>query len=144
MLPMPAGPASPSPGGPAPGASPAGVGQPPFGPQSVQAPTPNRGNEVAALGKLTWATRTLESILPMVGASSELGKSVLKALNALSKHAPEGGVPPAMQNNALSDLMQKQRQMSPVLAALQSQGQAPGQAQQPEPPGAPPGQPGVM
>jgi len=77
-------------------------GQPPFGPQSVQQPTPNPGLGVAAVGQITWAVKLLETALPLVGASSEIGKDVMKALQSLTKHV-QGPELPGVDNTTLQN-----------------------------------------
>ena len=71
---------------PMPGMAPAGAGtapgQPPFGSSPVQMPTPDRGNQAAAMAQLSWAVKILEGALPLLGATSEPGQAVMTALKA--------------------------------------------------------------
>lgn len=84
----------------------------------------------------------LEKALPGLGAETEPGQAVMKAIASLSKHIPEGTTSPGIQNTAMQNFLMQQRQGNPlmgVLAALgQGQGGAPGGGQ---PPGAAPPRP---
>lgn len=85
--------------------------------------------------------KNLESLLPKLGASSEAGQAVLKALNSLVKFVPAGSVTPAAQKNSIEaqqrNMAQNNQQMQAIQAMRQkmAQGGAGGQ------PGA--GQPGM-
>ena len=126
-MPDPAQPASPTP--------PQGAGaappQPPMGVSPATQPTANRGAEMAGVQKLALVTRELESILVMVGAGSEIGKDVLKAINSLVKHAPAGGATPASQQNQIQEMARKNAQSGQAINMLRQQGGAPGAAPQP-------------
>jgi len=115
-------------------------GQPPFGSSPVAQPTPNRGLQAGALGIVAQAVRLLEKALPMLGAETEPGKDVMRALPMLSKHIPPGAMNQGVENTALQQLMMQQRQQAPMLAALRAMqgGQAGGggQAAPPAPPAA--------
>ena len=95
-------------------------GQPPIGSSPATQPVPNRGQEAAGLAKLGVAIRVLESILPMVGSGSEVGKDVLKALNSLSKHVPVGSQSSGIDTSALQEMLMKARQMQPQIAAMRA------------------------
>lgn len=82
------------------------------------------------------ATRMLEKALPGLGAETEPGQAVMKAISSLSKHVPEGTTSNGIQNTAMQNFLMQQRQGNPlagVLAALQQGGAGGGQ-----PPAAPP------
>ncbi len=105
----------------------------PLGVSSATGPPPNKGFEAAARQRLGVVIRQLEQMVPLAGATSEIGKSILKALNDLSKHIQPGEVTPAAERNSIESMsMQNQQNM-----ALQQQlkAAAPG--------GAPGGQPGA-
>lgn len=82
--------------------------------------------------KLGVVVKQLESILLEVGASSEAGQAVLKALNSLVKFVPAGSVTPAAQKNSIEaqqrSMMQNNQQMQ-ALKQRMAQGGAGGQAQ---------------
>lgn len=123
---------------PMPPASP--MGTPPVGSSPATSPVPNKGLEVAGLARLSLVVKQLEQLVPLLGAGTEPGKEVLKALTALSKHVQPGTVPPGAEQNGLQNLMMKLRQNAPQLAAMRAamskpQGGAGG------PPGAAPGAP---
>lgn len=112
----------------APGGSPS---QPPFGTSPATGPTPNRGYEAAGLQRLGLVVKQLEEILPMVGAGSDMGKEVLKALNALVKLVPAGAVSPAAQKNNIEQMMMRNAQENSQMQALKQQRMQ----QQPQPGG---------
>ena len=121
---MPALPIAAAPGGAPPGIPPAGAGtqpgQPPFGSSPVTMPTPNQGLKAAALAQLQWAVRIMEKALPMLGSTSEEGKSVMKALVSLQKLVPAGSTSPGVENSALQQMMLGARQEQPMLAMLKN------------------------
>lgn len=125
------------------GSAPPAMAQPPVGSSPASSPVPNKGLEVAGLAQLALVIKQLEKLVPMLGASSEPGKEVLKALTSLSKHVQPGTVPPGAEQNQLQQLMLKLRQNAPQLAALRSAMSKPPGAGGPMgaggPPGAPPG-----
>lgn len=115
---------SPSPGiGPAPGnpsPQPGAVSpvKPPFGSSPSVTPTHNAGLEVAGMQRLGVVIRLLTETLPMVGATSEVGGSVLDAIKTLSKHVRPGAVTPAAEANQLQKAQFQNAQNSQMLARL--------------------------
>lgn len=95
--------------------------QPPFGANPASAATPNRGYEAAALQKLGVILKEMESLVPMVGSTSEVGKEVLGALTKLGKHVPTGAVTPASQKNVTQDMMLKNQQNAAMMQRMQQQ-----------------------
>ena len=114
----------------APGGQPA---QPPFGQTPATGATPNRGYEAAGMQKLGVVVKQLESLLPELGASSEAGQAVLKALNSLVKFVPNGSVTPAAQKNSIEaqqrSMAQNNQQMQAIQAMKQKMAQGAGGAQ---------------
>lgn len=104
-------------------------GQPPFGTSPAVGPTPNAGYEAAGLQKLGMALRLLEQTVPLLGAASEPGKEVLRALNGLSKHIPPGTVTPAAEKNQLQQMALQQAQRGPMIAKLREAAMQQQQAQ---------------
>ena len=91
--------------------------------------TPNKGFEAAGIQKLGVIVKELESLVPMVGATSEVGKAVLDALRGLAKHIPTGAVSPASQRNVIQEMMQKAQQNGSMQQQLDKQrAQPPGGA----------------
>lgn len=96
--------------------------------------TPNKGYEAAGLQKLGVVVKQLESLLPEVGAGSDVGKAVLDALSKLVKFVPAGSVTPAAQKNAIESQLRQQAQGNQQMQAIQqmrqrmAQGQGQGQA----------------
>jgi hypothetical protein len=117
---------------PSPAASPAA---PPFGQSGASQPTPNRGYEAAGLQRLGLVVKQLQEVLPQVGAGSDAGQAVLKALTSLSKFVPPGSVTPAGERQQLERMAQAQQQgnqQMQMLAQQRQQQQNPQQQQQPK------------
>src|ERR1700722_1839960 len=121
---------------PAPGAAPPGgqPAQPPFGQTPATGATPNKGYEAAGLQELGVIVKQMEKILPQLGASSEPGQAVLKALNSLVKFVPAGSVTPAAQKNSIEAQQRNMAQNNQQMMALkqrmmQGQGGGGGQPQ---------------
>src|SRR5882757_9880991 len=121
----------------APGAAPGGQPQqPPFGQTSATGATPNKGYEAAGMQKLGVIVKQLEAALPELGASSEAGQAVLKALSSLVKFVPNGSVTPAAQKNSIEAQQRNMAQNNQQMQALkQRQAQGAGGGA----PGGPPG-----
>lgn len=133
-----------APPGGVPGAAGGGGGPkgPPFGTSPATQPTPNRGQEMAALQKLALVVRMLEVGVGVFGSRSPVGQDVLKALGILSKHVPPGLSTPASEQNQLQQLAMKNAQAGQQVAALRqatAQQGAGGGAPGGMPPGAAPG-----
>ena len=83
--------------------------------------------------KLGVVVKQLESLLPELGASSEAGQAVLKALNSLVKFVPNGSVTPAAQKNSIEaqqrSMAQNNQQMQAIQAMKQKIAQGAGGAQ---------------
>jgi hypothetical protein len=81
----------------------------------------------------------METMLPELGATSEAGQAVLKALNSLVKFVPAGSVTPAAQKNSIEaqqrNMAQNNQQMMALKQRMQGGGGAPGGGQ-PQPQGA--------
>ena len=123
--------------GAAPGLPGAGTqpGQPPFGSSPVQMPTPNRGLQAAALNQIQWAVRILEKALPVMGATSPVGKDLMSAIKSLAKHVQPEEMGSGTEASTLQQMMMQAKAENPqmqVLKALQQQ-QQPGQGV-PQPP----------
>ena len=121
-------------------AMPPAQGQPPVGSSPATGPVPNKGQEAAGLAKLGLVLKMLESMVPQLGAATEAGKDVLKALTSLSKHVPPGAVSPGVEQTALQKLMANQRQQGPQVAAMRQAMAQPNQGGGTPPPPQPPAQ----
>jgi len=108
-------------------------GSAPPGPPGVTQPTANRGNQASGLAWVGTAVRLLERALPLLGAGTEPGQAVMKALSSLSKHVPPGSTSPGVENSALQQAMMQQKAEQPMLQLLRSQGGGGGQPPQPAP-----------
>lgn len=113
--------------------------QPPFGSTPATGATPNKGYEAAGLQKLGVVVKQLESLLPEVGAGSDVGKAVLESLNKLVKFVPSGSVTPAAQKNSIEAQQRQMAQNNQQMQAVQQMRQKMAQGGQ----GAPGGQPGM-
>ena len=112
--------------------------QPPFGSSPATGPTANRGYEAAALQRLGLVVKQLEELIPVAGATTDVGKAVLEALNKLVKLVPPGSVSPAAQKNNIEQLAMRNTQNNAQMQAVMAQRQ---QAQGGGAPGGAPGAP---
>lgn len=71
----------------------------------------------------------LAELLPMAGPTSDLGKAVSRAIDALAKVVPPGSVSPAAQKNTLDQMQMKNQQQQGMMKQMQ-----PGQGQPQQPP----------
>ncbi len=112
-----------------PGQDPPGQPPPadPTSPATMAAP--NAGMEAAGLARLNMVVRMLEEVLPMFGAASEVGQTVLKSVTSLAKHIPAGSMSSGVEQTAMKGVMNSARQQAPLIAALRAQ--MGGQQQQP-------------
>jgi hypothetical protein len=110
-----------------------------MGVSPITGPTPNKGFEAAAMQKLGGIINQLAEIIPLVGATSDIGKAAMDALQKLAKQVPSGANSPASeQSNLKKALMQSQQNMS-QMQQMKPPGGAPGPGG--PPPGGPPGMP---
>jgi hypothetical protein len=103
-----------------------------MGASPLSGPTPNKGYEAAGLQQLGSVLKQLERLVPLLGATSEPGAAVLKALSSLGKFVPAGSVSPASDANNAQQAMMKATQNNAQMQALKAQaaGGAGGQQQQ--------------
>ena len=95
--------------------------QAPFGAAPATGPTPNKGFEAAAAQRLGLVIKQLEELIPMAGATSDIGKACLDALNKLVKYVPAGSVNPAQQKNQIESMAMKNAQQNQQMQALKQQ-----------------------
>jgi hypothetical protein len=140
---MPA-PMMPQAGGAPPGAPPPQPGnQPPFGTTPVTGPSPNKGYEAQALQQLGLIVKRMAEILPLVGATSEIGQAVMKSMQSLAKHVPAGASNNVAERNTLEKMALQNRQNGEMQQQLQQRMMQGGGGGQPAamPPGGMPGIP---
>lgn len=115
-----------------------------MGVSSATGPTPNKGYEASAMQGVGVILKQLYNLLPMAGPSSDIGKTILKAITELSKHVPPGSVTPAAERNSIDQMAIKNAQQAKMMQGMKPPGQ-PGQPGAPPGAGAPPGgaQPGM-
>ena len=85
-------------------------------------PTMNKGLQAAALAQVQVAVRILERALVAVGATSEPGKDIMKAIMNLGKHVPPGSTSPGVEQTALQQLATQSKQEQPEIARLRAMG----------------------
>jgi hypothetical protein len=94
-------------------------------------PTPNKGYEAAALQRIGLVIKQLTEILPLAGATSDLGKTILKSLDSLAKHVPSGANTQASERNAIDQMAMKNAQSQQTNQALMKPQGGGGQLPQP-------------
>jgi hypothetical protein len=67
-------------------------------------PTPNKGYEAAAMQRVGVLVKQMTDILPMVGATSDLGQALMKSITALAKHVPPGSNSNAAEKNSIEKM----------------------------------------
>ena len=114
-------------------AAPQQQAQAPSGVSPATGPTPNKGYEAAAAQRLGLIIKQLEEIIPMAGATTDIGKACLDALNKLVKYVPSGSVSPASAKNNIEQMAMKNAQQNQQMQALKQQqgGQQPPAQQMP-------------
>lgn len=105
-----------------------------MGVSGVTGPTPNKGYEAAAIQRLGGIVNQLTEMLPMIGATSEIGQAIMKGISLFAKHVPPGASTPASEQNNIQRMAQQNQQNMQM--AQQMRGPPPGGQQQP-PGGAP-------
>lgn len=109
---------------PAPGAS-EPQQQTPFGQSSITGATPNKGYEAAAKQRLGLVIKQLTDMLQMAGATTDLGKDILKWINAMSKHVQPGEVSPASERNNIERMAMQNAQQGGQVAQMRGGQQQP-------------------
>ena len=105
----------------------------PFGQSPVTGPSPNKGFEAAALKRMGMVVKQLTDLLSMAGATSDLGKDILKMINLGAKHVPSGSVTPADEKANLERQMMANTQNNQQVQALRQQQAKAGQQPQSQP-----------
>lgn len=116
---------SPKPPAAAGGAAAAAPKSPPFGSSGATQPVPNAGFEAAALQRVGVIIKQIQDVMQIVGAGSEPGKDLLKALNILVKLAPAGNVSNASERNMLEQSLMRNTQNGQQQQMLKQQAQPP-------------------
>lgn len=73
--------------------------------------------------RLGMIVKQLGDLIPMLGATSEIGQAVMKAVQNLAKHVPPGAVTPASEKNTLEQLALKNAQQNQTVQQMRQQGQ---------------------
>jgi hypothetical protein len=102
-----------------------------MGVSSATGPTPNKGFEAAGKQKIAVLLTQLEQLVPMLGATSEIGAAVLKAINLLAKHVEPGTATPAGQKSMAENMQMRAIQNQNQMQQLKQAG-AGAQQQQPQ------------
>lgn len=133
-------PGQPGPAGPGPGGPPGGPPGPPPGggamlaalarrSQQPQVSAPGPGNVASGLMMLKNAVDMLQAALPSLPAGSQQHKDVLKALQSLSKHLPQGAPVAGVQQTQIGDMLRntvKNALLQRIMANRGGGGGAPG------------------
>ena len=64
-------------------------------------------------------------VLPLVGAASDAGQALVKAIGSLAKFVPPGSVSPADKEQMLKQMLIKNQQNTQMVSQLQQQQQKP-------------------
>lgn len=115
------------PGSPSPGKSEeAGEKKPAFGSSPATQATPNAGYDAAAVQGLGVVINMMQRLLLQAGATSEIGKVILKSMNDLVKAVPAGTVTPAAEKNMLGQAQMQNTQNSAIQQQLRARAVAQG------------------
>lgn len=111
---------------------------PPMGVSPATGPTPNKGYEAAAMQRLGLVIKQLTELLPLAGATSDIGKTVVKMIDMAVKHVPAGSNTQASERNQIDEMARKNVQSQQTNQMLQKSaaggqagGQPPGGGQSP-------------
>jgi hypothetical protein len=104
-----------------------------MGSSPATGPTPNKGYEAAAMQRVGVLVKQMTEILPMVGATSDLGQALMKSITALAKHVPPGTTSNAAEKNSIEKMAIQNQQNG----AMQQQMRQPGQGGAQPPPAMP-------
>ena len=111
-----------------------GAQQAPMGVSPATGPTPNKGYEAAVIQRMGLMLNQIYEMIPMVGATSEMGQNLRKIGDMLAKMVPTGASSPASDRNQINRMMMQNQQN--MQAGQQMKPQAPPQGAQL--PGGPP------
>jgi hypothetical protein len=101
------------------------TGVPPMGASPVGVPSGNPGAQAAAMAKIASAIRILEQALPTLPTGSDPYKSVLSAIQAISKHVNPGDATPGVDQTAMRGVMQEASRSAPFQSLMRSLGGGP-------------------
>lgn len=127
------------PGSPSPGKTPDAGAKPAFGSSPATQATPNAGYSAAGIQAIGVLINMMQQVLLKVGATSEEGKVLLKAMNDLVKVVPAGTTTPAAERAMLDQAKMQNTQNGAIQQQMQQRAQGMG-----APGGAPAGGPPAM
>jgi hypothetical protein len=104
-----------------------------MGVSSMSGPTPNKGYEAAVMQRMGSMLTAMGEMIPMVGATSEVGMLLMDTIKKFSKHVPAGANSPAAEQNDLRQRLMQSQQNAQTMQQARGAG-APGQAGQGGPP----------
>jgi hypothetical protein len=81
--------------------------------------------------------KQMTEILPMVGATSDLGQAIMKSITALAKHVPPGATSNAAEKNSIEKMAIQNQQNGAMQQQMKQPGGAPGAQPPPSMPKAP-------
>ena len=106
-------------------------GAPPNGSSPAVGPTQNKGYEAAGLQRLGSVIKMMTDLLPLVGATSDIGKELMSSMTKLSKFVPSGSVSPAADRNNIEQAAMRNTQNNAQMQAVQQMRQQGAGGQQP-------------
>ena len=94
-------------------------------------PTQNKGYEAAGLQRLGSVIKNMTDLLPLVGATSDVGKELMSCMTKLGKFVPSGSVSPAADRNNIEQAAMRNTQNNAQMQAVQQMRQQGAGGQQP-------------
>ena len=82
-------------------------------------PTQNKGYEAAGLQRLGSVIKNMTDLLPLVGATSDVGKELMSCMTKLGKFVPSGSVSPAADRNNIEQAAMRNTQNNAQMQAVQ-------------------------
>jgi hypothetical protein len=73
--------------------------------------------------------KQLGELIPMAGATSEMGMAIMDMIKKGSRYVPEGSVSPAAEKNQIDNMAMKNTQNNAQMQAIMAQRQQPGGGQ---------------
>jgi hypothetical protein len=93
-----------------------------MGASPVGVPSGNPGAQAAAMAKIASAIKILEQALPTLPTGSDPYKSVLSAIQSISKHVNPSDATPGVDQTALRGLQQDAARSGPLQSLMRSLG----------------------
>lgn len=95
-----------------------------MGSSPVTAPTQNLGLAARGVQAVGALLNGMAMVVPLVGANTEIGRALAKAMIDIGKLVPPGSTSPQGESNFVKGMAMRNAQMAPQRAALAAQGGA--------------------